>query len=536
MANLLKFAYVGDTHGHIENMPRFIYEYQQLKKTHPDIISVFTGDFIGTSLESIHSKGKLDLFLHHKIYDEHAIMTLGNHDFDFGEEQLSILLQKLKSQVVVSNIRFTHSRSPLQHIIKRHYQLAINHSLIVFLGLLPYEMTVTSDQLKTISVLSYEESLKALREEMALFSHIASPVGFVILSHLGIDLDKALAEEIPNSLIFGGHSHTVLPLYLSTNKETAVAHAGSNAQYIGLMNAKLAKKGFVAFSEDFLQVKADTPNDLEALKKIDEWTSIIYTHSGINLKEEIITINLHRRLSGLEWNKDMDSHQGHARYNDTFITRTICDAMQDAIQRESHEPVDFALFHGGGVRAGLPQAVITYRDIFNVFPYPQYLVTLHLTGKELIDELEIGVGMTNWHQRSGLLHPSSCLYYCYDGRKPRGSRIQKVLFAGKLIDLKKKYKIVTNSWIGSGKEGHVFFGKYWQQNAVQHFPQCQQAQIFLNYLRNNAQEKLQQEFATGQELFGLRIDALPSLDASETIAKDPRFARGKESIFNDNIV
>lgn len=530
MANLIKFAFVGDTHGHIDNMPRFINQFHQFKAEHPDLLTVFTGDFIGTTIESVYSQGQVDLLLLKRIYDQNSVMTLGNHDFDFGEKQLYDLLCQLNNQIVVTNIRFLKEGSPLKKIIKSHHAIRYQESVLVFLGLLPHEMKTTSDQLETVDVFNYEETLVAIRNEMALFASETRPVGFVILSHLGIDLDKALAEEIDHALILGGHSHTLVPLYLSSSKETAVAHAGSNAQYIGVINTVLTKQGFSQFSEGFIQVKDDIPKDEMADKAIKALTHKIYQYKGIDLNEEILRINLQRQLSGLEWNELIDSHEGHARYNDTFITRIMADAMVEVVNTKTETKVDIGLFHGGGVRARLPKHIITYRDIHNVFPYPQYLVTLKMRGDEILKALEVGVSMTNWHQRSNLLQPSERLHYAYDSRKARGARIGQVLIDGEPLVLDKQYKVVTNSWVGAGREGFNIFAKYWQAKQVQLFPELQQLQVFISYLKKYAPLILETELSQGKELFGLRIKAMPSLDASEMIARDPRFARGKEAV------
>lgn len=513
-----KFAYVGDTHGHIENMPRLIELFHQYQHQFPELISVFTGDFVGTTIESLHSQGQLDVKLINQIFNEQAIATLGNHDFDYGENSVVQFIHELQANVVVSNLKYNPG-SPLQSLIRNYYLLKKGNQHLVFFGALPYEMKTTSDQLRTIDIMDYKETIQHLKATMEQLQQQYQPLGYILLSHMGIDLDEILAQHIPNLLILGGHSHSVLPLKTFHAGRSAIAHAGSNGRYLGLVDAELTTAGWQGFHGELINVDEKLPKNEQARISISKETKQFELLTQTNLAEVILSLQSDKQRENF-------SLLGHPRFNDTFITRAMSDAMIEAISPHARDSGIISLFHGGGVRAALPTSTITVRDIHGIFPYPQYMVVTEITGAELLLALEIGVSMTNWRQRSGLLHPSSNLSYSYDVNLPRGFRIHDVTINNQPLVLDQKYEIVTNNWIAAGNENQQLFKDLWLREQFKKYPDLKHADMFIHYLKLN-RDQLQHEF-NERLAFGLRILASPSLLESESLTQLPAFRRGQE--------
>lgn len=60
------------------------------------------------------------------------------------------------------------------------------------------------------------------------------------------------------------------------------------------------------------------------------------------------------------------------------------DALRTMAQQHSDTPIDIAITNKGGLRSTLPQGIITFGDVYNVFPFENTLALLTLNGNELL--------------------------------------------------------------------------------------------------------------------------------------------------------
>ena len=80
-----------------------------------------------------------------------------------------------------------------------------------------------------------------------------------------------------------------------------------------------------------------------------------------------------------------------------------------------------ALTNSGGIRNEIPAGAVSMGAVISTFPFPNELVTMDLTGKQLRSLMEHGAGLSN-----GVLQVSRGLEMKYDSSKPVGQRV--VLF------------------------------------------------------------------------------------------------------------
>src|SRR5260221_826302 len=132
-------------------------------------------------------------------------MTLGNHEFDDGDELLADFLDNLTFPVISSNV---HSRNERLSDNLTPYIIFAEHELAL--------LALTTETTSTIShpsnlttfedpVIAAKRTLKRIKEYHAGVNRI------VALTHIGYEQDIALAKSTGGiSLIIGGHSHTLL--------------------------------------------------------------------------------------------------------------------------------------------------------------------------------------------------------------------------------------------------------------------------------------------------------------------------------------
>jgi 5'-nucleotidase len=114
-----------------------------------------------------------------------------------------------------------------------------------------------------------------------------------------------------------------------------------------------------------------------------------------------------------------------------------------------------AFMNPGGVRADLKSGEITYADIYTVQPFGNQVVTVTLTGNQLLRLLE-----QQWDNVSkpNILSPSG-LTYAYVNSAPKGKKVvaDSVRIGGQPLNTVATYRISTNSFLASGGDGFTAF-------------------------------------------------------------------------------
>ena len=126
----------------------------------------------------------------------------------------------------------------------------------------------------------------------------------------------------------------------------------------------------------------------------------------------------------------------------------IADAMLDATQRAGAVA---AFVNTGGVRAGLEAGKITYGLAITVQPFANTLTVLDLSGKEVADAIEEGIGT------GGELNPSRGTRYRIDKSAEKGHRVTDIQIAGAPLDPTKTYRIALLNFTANGGDAHDTF-------------------------------------------------------------------------------
>jgi len=215
-SNKLVILHVNDTHSHFEpqrngeggviERAAFV-DSVRAAEGEKNVLLLHAGDFNqGTSYYQILG-GQLEVDMVNAM--KYDVITIGNHEFDNGLEDLGARLAQIKCPIVCANYDF----SPFE--IGKHvtpYAIVEKAGLkIGVIGLLCDIKVVVSraiaDRVPVIG--SCEEVAnkwaKHLKEEEKCDM-------VIVLSHLGYREDKELAPLLHNvDLIVGGHSHTFIP-------------------------------------------------------------------------------------------------------------------------------------------------------------------------------------------------------------------------------------------------------------------------------------------------------------------------------------
>jgi len=211
------------------------------RKKSPDLLLFDSGDFSqGSSYYTLY-KGDVEVGLMNQMnYDAG---TLGNHEFDFGLENLARIVSKFKIPIVCANYKF--SEYGLDKLVKPYVILKRKGVRIGVFGLGP-ALKGLVDQ-KNYGQTQYLDPIKAAQETVEKLRKKKCDI-IICLSHLGwlekgTDDHKLIAQTRGIDLVLGGHSHTYFTELRYVNnldgKPVAVDQNGGQALFIGKMKIEV---------------------------------------------------------------------------------------------------------------------------------------------------------------------------------------------------------------------------------------------------------------------------------------------------------
>ncbi len=146
---------------------------------------------------------------------------------------------------------------------------------------------------------------------------------------------------------------------------------------------------------------------------------------------------------------------GGSPAGETPLGQVIADAQLAATKDVGAE---VAFMNPGGIRAPLPMpadGLVRYENLFSVQPFYNNLVTMTLSGAQLLALLE-----QQWKgegEQGRILQVSKGFSYSWDPKRPVGERVVpgSVKLAGQALDMARNYRVTVNSFIASGGDNFV---------------------------------------------------------------------------------
>ena len=115
---------------------------------------------------------------------------------------------------------------------------------------------------------------------------------------------------------------------------------------------------------------------------------------------------------------------------------------------------DVALTNGGGIRDSIPAGDVTKKQLVTVFPFGNYVVTLNVTGEQLLAALENGV--SRYPDADGRFPQVSGISFKFDPAQAPGSRVFEVQVGEEALDPECIYLLATNDYIAVGGDEYPF--------------------------------------------------------------------------------
>lgn len=217
---------------------------KQLREQNPDILLFDSGDFSQGSTFYTMYKGDVEVGLMNIMGYDAA--TIGNHEFDFGLDNLARLARQAKFPIVCSNCDFTGT--PCQDVIKKYCVVVRDGVRIGVFGLTPkIEGLVMKEN---IAGVKYIDTIQATKEMVSVLRDKERCDIVVCLSHLGwklapeyIDDQVLISSTTGIDIVLGGHSHTYMKemewVDNAEGKSIPVDQNGKHGAFVGKITLKL---------------------------------------------------------------------------------------------------------------------------------------------------------------------------------------------------------------------------------------------------------------------------------------------------------
>lgn len=424
-------------------------------------------------------------------------MTLGNHEFDNGDDVLAAFVDGLDFPVVSTNI--DASASPvLAGKFVPSVVLDVNGQQVGIIGLTTAEAPeISSPGEELVFNADYTTVVQAAVDELA-----AQGVNkIILLSHLGLDADSALAPTLAGvDLIVGGHSHSLLSnLYAQVPLSSPVTAAGAYPlEFAGTDGSPVYVVH--AYSDNLFMGRIDLEFDAEGIVTAASGDTIYLSEyiapdpalaqlvTDLSDEVELLKATPVETADGqlVESAVDLVGERTVCRVEECNLGNLIADSMKAVTGTQ------IALMNGGGVRASIDVGEITYGEVLTTLPFNNSVSIFEIDGANLLAALENGVsqialddnGMVKRDGAAGRFLQVSGMRYSYDPTQEPGKRIVSAEILNEdgtysAIDPAAMYTVSTLNFLRTGGDGFVMFA----ENSVNPYDSFgSDYQLFADYL------------------------------------------------------
>ncbi len=458
MAGKTVILHTNDVHGAVEGYAYIAQLKADYEAKGAEVILVDAGDYSqGTTYVSSTKGADAVTMMNAAGYD---VVTLGNHEFDYGYAQLKENMTKANFKVLCADVYNADGTT----IFDANYTYTTKTGVkIGFFGMeTPETQTKANPALiKGLTFATGDAFTKAAADQVAALKD-ADVV--ICLAHLGIDAESApyrstdlYAAVKGIDFIIDGHSHTVMT---KGEKGESIQSTGTAFANIGVIVIDDATKKIE--SNSLFEIKEDTAKDAAVAAAAKTIVDRIDKEYGVVFAKSEVTLNGAKAPNG---NRDSETNNGDL----------ITDAMLwKVMQNKEGLTVDadhvVAITNGGGIRAAIKPGDVTKKDINTVLPFGNTVAVIYVTGAELLEALEAStyslpvggfpqVAGINFTLSTAVAYDANAETYpasTYYGPKSI-NRVVINSINGKEFKADDTYAVVTNNFVAGGGDTYYAF-------------------------------------------------------------------------------
>lgn len=299
--------------------------------------------------------------------------ALGNHEMDATPDALASTISDAKYSLLGVNVSVKDG-SPMAGKIQKSKIEEINGEKFGIIGTAPtdaLERVGTRESLNDITIDDIDTTIKKVQEEVDKLK--AQGINkIIVLSHIGKDMDKRLAQETDGiDIILGGHTHDLYKgvkegenlLRSKSGEPVLLTQAGKDGEFAGVLKTVFDKDGKLIKAQNSVMRSGTYSRTLPFKTAVESIIGKPEILAEIKAappapKNRLIENNPHGNV--------------------------IVDAMRHELG------TDIAILNAGNIRGYFPEGKIDSRRINDVTPFEDKMLVCQLSEKQIVDAIKVG--------------------------------------------------------------------------------------------------------------------------------------------------
>jgi 5'-nucleotidase/UDP-sugar diphosphatase len=332
----------------------------KVRQEEENVLYVISGDMVRGSLIDSEYKGISTMEIMNYLAPD--VVTLGNHEFDYGLPHLLFLEKMANFPIVNANLYINKYNKRLMQPY-----LILNKAGfdILFTGIITEKVM---DSIKQDELISSFVTLEEASREVGKITNAYKNDDIdltILLTHIGfesdVELAKLLRPEWGVDIIIGGHSHTILEKPAEENN-ILIAQAGVGTDQIGRFDIVVDDdtNSIIEYSWQLIPID---DNLAEPDRKLQEYINSF--KETIDRKYNTIICKFSQTLTHPK------------REIETSLGNLIADAFGEVAE------CDVMLVGSGSIRVEEMGPMVTLSDLHTCFPYDDTLTRYSISGGKL---------------------------------------------------------------------------------------------------------------------------------------------------------
>jgi 5'-nucleotidase len=392
-------AEVGGAEGHLIGGVSLLSGYiNKVRQEEKNVLFVISGDMLQGSLIDKEHRGLSTIEIMNYLAPD--VVTLGNHELDYGFPHLLFLEKMANFPIVNANL---YIKKYNKRLMNPYVILNVDGFDIMFIGIVTQEVLKSLKRDGSISTfISLEDAATEVGKICDAYKTEDIDLT-ILLTHIGFEEDKKLAAmlnpEWGVDMIIGGHSHTILEQPAKVN-DILIAQAGVGTDQIGRFDVVVDDDTNSIVEWQWQLIPVDN-NLAEPDVEIEKFIATF--KEDIDRKYNRLIGRLARKLTHPK------------REEETDLGNLIADIVAQL------DKFDVVLIGSGSIRGTKLGPLVTLSDLKTVYPYDDVLYKVRVTGEHLTKIF------AHFMRQENRIPGESCCFQANQGIRAVYSETQKQL-------------------------------------------------------------------------------------------------------------
>ncbi|CDW54980.1 5' nucleotidase [Trichuris trichiura] len=395
-------------------------------------------------------------------------MTVGNHEFDDGDEALASFVRKLNFPVVTTNIET--NGTVVEGLIVKEIIKEIDGAKVAILGC----VTAETPDLSNPDNVTFEDEVTALKRHTNRLRHDGIKI-IILLSHSGIETDRKICRSTSGiDIIVGGHTNTFLysgsapsreipegpypEVYNSSGRPCLVITDYAYGKYLGRLDVQFNSRGkVIAWSGNPILLDNTFEDDPEVAKDVEKYEEQLEEFKKVTIGSTYVSLDgtsLSCRIGECNLGNAISDGSTHL-----FQPKTASDLPEDG-----WTTCAISIINSGTLRDFSKEEPgnLTLQDAYTMIPFTSEIVLIRIQGKHLLEAFEHSVKGFSYEARHGKFLQVSGARVVYDISRPDGQRVKSLMLLCQRcktpkyepVDLDAMYDVATKAYLYEGGDGY----------------------------------------------------------------------------------